>query len=109
MGYRAGVLGASFNLGNFVGSILWGYIADIKGRRFALLSGIIGTLVSTLLFGFSMNYIWAITTRFIWGILNGNSGVSKVYLSEILTNEQQSKGFTALGAMDAFGRYIIII
>lgn len=106
MGYRVGLLGASFNLGNFAGSILWGYIADIKGRRFALISGIIGTLVSTLLFGFSVNYIWAIGARFLWGVLNGNSGVAKVYLSEILTNEQQSTGFTTLGSMEAVGRYI---
>lgn len=53
-----------------------------------------------------MNYTWAIISRFLWGILNGNVGVAKTYLSEILENEHQSKGFTILGTMDAMGRIV---
>lgn len=53
-----------------------------------------------------MNYTWATISRFLWGILNGNVGVAKTYLSEILENEHQSKGFTILGTMDAVGRIV---
>lgn len=109
MGFKAGTLGSAFNIGQFCGSILWSYIADLMGRRFALLSGIVGTFISTIVFGFSWSYMWAIFARFLWGLLNGNIGVAKTYLSEILINEHQSKGFTTIGTMDALGRYIIII
>lgn len=41
----------------------------------------------------------------MWGILNGNICVAKAYLSEILTNDQQSLGFSGIGVADATGVY----
>lgn len=43
----------------------------------------------------------------MWGILNGNICVAKAYLSEILTNDQQSLGFSGIGVADATGVYIL--
>ncbi len=45
--------------------------------------GMLGTLATELLFGFSQNFAWAIAARFLWGLLNGNLGVSKTYISEV--------------------------
>lgn len=109
MGYKSGFLGATFNLGQFFGSLIWSFLADIFGRRCALLTGVIGTLGSTLFFGFSLNFIWACLGRFMWGILNGNICVAKAYLSEILTNDQQSLGFSGIGVADATGVYFYFI
>lgn len=99
-------MGGAFNVGQFCGSFIWASVADIYGRRTALLCGIVGTFIGGLMFGFSFNYYWVIFARFCWGLLNGNVGVAKTYLSEILINEHQSKGFTVIGGMDAVGRIV---
>ena len=51
-GQQAGFLGSAFFAGSFFGSLLWGWISDIWGRRPVMLVGILGTIFSELLFGF---------------------------------------------------------
>lgn len=66
-----------------IGNLVWGVFSDKYGRRSALLCGLIGTIGSSLLFGFSSNFWLAVFSRFLWGLLNGNLGVAKTYMSEI--------------------------
>ena len=61
----------------------WGWIADVWGRRPAMIAGICGTIFSTLLFGTSQTFLWAVAARFLWGLLNGNLVVCKTYMSEV--------------------------
>ena len=82
-GQKAGYLGSAYFIGNFAGSMTWGWLSDILGRRPVMLMGICGTVFSELLFGFSQNFGWAIAGRFLWGLLNGNMGVVKTYVSEV--------------------------
>ena len=82
-GQKAGYLGGAYFLGNFIGSLLWGRISDNWGRRPVLLCGVCGVIVSELLFGFSQNFGWAVGARLMWGLLNGNLGVAKAYISEV--------------------------
>lgn len=51
--------------------------------RPAMLLGLCGTIFSITLFGFSQNFAWAVSARLLWGLLNGNIGVVKTYLSEV--------------------------
>ena len=83
LGKNAGYLGSAYFVGSFTGSLLWGWISDKIGRRPVLLMGMLGTLATELLFGFSQNFAWAIAARFLWGLLNGNLGVAKTYISEV--------------------------
>ena len=82
-GHKAGYLGSAFFIGNFIGSPVWGWVSDKIGRRPVLLLGVSFTVSCELLFGFSQNFTWAIIARFLWGILNGNLGVTKTYISEV--------------------------
>jgi MFS family permease len=69
-------------------SFQWGKLADTYGRRPILLCGIAGTFFSITLFGFSLNYPWAIISRFVWGLLNGNIGVgAKLDTSRLLLKQ----------------------
>jgi len=51
--------------------------------RPAMLMGLCGTILSITLFGFSQNFVWAVCTRLMWGLLDGNIGVVKTYMSEV--------------------------
>ena len=53
-GRKAGFLGSAFFVGSFAGSLMWGWISDLWGRRPVLLMGICGTIFSQLLFGFRL-------------------------------------------------------
>ena len=48
-----------------------------------MIAGICGTIFSTLLFGTSQTFLWAVAARFLWGLLNGNLVVGKTYMSEV--------------------------
>lgn len=82
-GQKAGYLGSAFFVGNFIGSFAWGWAADVFGRKPIMLTGLVFTILSELLFGFSQNFAWAVTARFLWGLLNGNLGIAKTYISEV--------------------------
>lgn len=83
LGHKAGYLASAYFIGNFIGSFAWGWISDRVGRRPVLLFGVAVTISCELLFGFSQNFTWAIVARFLWGLLNGNIGVVKTYISEV--------------------------
>ena len=105
-GEKAGLIGSAFSLGALFGNMFWGFMADRIGRRQVLLCGIIGTMFSCLLFGFSWNFWMALTSRFLWGALNGNIGVSKVYLGEILDDTNSARGMSVYGIIGGVGRII---
>lgn len=44
-------------------------LSDRIGRRPVILQGLIGTIVSVLLFGLSKSFIWAILSRSLCGLL----------------------------------------
>ena len=81
-------------------------MADKIGRRPVLLCGIIGTMFSCLLFGFSWNFWMALAARFLWGLLNGNIGVSKVYIGEVLDDTNSARGMSVYGVIGGVGRII---
>ena len=87
IGLRSGLVEACYQVGQAIASYLWGGFSDVHGRRPALLMGLFGTAVSTVAFGMSKSFVMLCTVRGIWGLLNGNIGVCKTTLSEVLPLE----------------------
>ena len=106
LGYRAGILGSAFSTGSLFGNFMWGLISDRYGRRIALLAGLLGTSVAAFLFGFSPNFVMAVISRFLWGFLNGNIGVSKTYMSEITDDTNNARGMALFAVVGGVGRTI---
>lgn len=104
LGHKAGYLASVYFVGTFAGSLMWGWISDRIGRRPVLLFGVTSTIACELFFGFSQNFTWAIMARLLWGMLNGNIGVVKTYVSEICDDTNQAKGFAMLGTSGGISR-----
>lgn len=68
-----------------------------------LLVGLIGTMVSQVVFGMAQNYYVALAARFLTGCLNGNVAIAKVYLGEITDSATQASGFGWLSFTWGFG------
>jgi MFS family permease len=106
LGQKAGFLGSAYFSGNLFGSLLWGWVSDHWGRRPVMLMGVIGILVFELLFGFSLNFAWAVCARFLWGFINANIGIAKCYLSEICDDTNQAQAFAVFGTAGGAGRLL---
>jgi MFS family permease len=67
---------------------LWGRASDHGGRKRVLLIGLSGTMISCLGFGFSTTFWQALIFRMLGGALNGNVGVMRTMVSEIVREKK---------------------
>ena len=96
---QAGMLQSSFTAAQFVTAIMWGRMADAEwgGRKRVLLIGLAGTGISCVGFGFSRTFWQAMVFRTLGGSLNGNVGVMRTMISEIIKEKRfQSRAFLLL-------------
>lgn len=96
---QAGMLQGSFTAAQFVTAIMWGRMADAEwsGRKRVLLIGLAGTGLSCVGFGFSGTFWQAMVCRTLGGALNGNVGVMRTMISEIIKEKRfQSRAFLLL-------------
>ena len=87
---QAGLLQGSFTAAQFVTAILWGRVADSDwgGRKLVLLIGLLGTCLSCVGFGFSRSFFQAAVFRTLGGALNGNVGVMRTMIAEIVREKK---------------------
>ncbi|KAL2162375.1 hypothetical protein VTH06DRAFT_7288 [Thermothelomyces fergusii] len=96
---QAGLLQASFTAAQFLTAMLWGRLADssLFGRKTVLLIGLSGTLLSCIGFAFSTSFPQALFFRCLGGMTNGNVGVLRTMISEIVIEKKyQSRAFLLL-------------
>ncbi|KAI8088832.1 major facilitator superfamily domain-containing protein [Halteromyces radiatus] len=109
IGYYIGFITASFALSQLLTGIHWGILSDKIGRRPVILCGMVGTIVSITLFGLSKSYIWALLSRSVCGLLNGNVGVLKSMMGELTITsppDQKTRAFSLLPLMYGLGSII---
>lgn len=96
---QAGLLAGSFTAAQCLTAVWWGRLADKEwmGRKNILLIGLLGTLISTVGFGFSKSLWTAMLFRSFGGALNGNVGVMRTMISEIIKEKKyQPKAFLVM-------------
>lgn len=69
-------------------AMLWGRFSDSNGRKTTLLIGLFGTTLSCVGFGFSKTFWQAMIFRMMGGALNGNVGVMRTMISEIVREKK---------------------
>lgn len=67
----AGMIISAFVFAEFITGFFWGRLSDKLGRKPIMMSGLVGTGISSLIFGFSTNLPMAMFARALGGILNG--------------------------------------
>ena len=93
---QVGILQGCFTFAQFMTGIFWGRVSDSLwgGRKRVLLVGLLGTAISSIGFGFSRSFYSAIFWRTLGGVLNGNTGVIRTMVSEIVKEKKyQSRAF----------------
>ncbi|KAL7093055.1 hypothetical protein ACP275_11G018900 [Erythranthe tilingii] len=98
--------GSAFMLGRALTSLLWGKVADKYGRRPIIMIGTFTVVIFNTLFGLSVNFWMAISTRFLLGSLCGILGPMRAYASEICREEHQALGMSVVGTSWGIGLVI---
>lgn len=91
---QAGILASSFALAQCLTGVFWGRLSDRIGRKPCILFGLAGTTISVIGFGFSESLGAALAFRILGGCLNGNVGVLRTMVSEVIVEKKhQSRAF----------------
>ncbi|KAL9061000.1 MAG: hypothetical protein Q9206_000758 [Seirophora lacunosa] len=91
IGLYAGLVTSAFAFAEFSTGVLWGRLSDKVGRKPVLMAGLIGTLLSMLVFGFASSLPVALLGRALGGALNGNIGVLQTTVAEIATEKAHQR------------------
>jgi len=92
--------------GTFVGSLLWGWFADIYGRRASILLAAI-MFVGTTICGAMPSFAWNVAMCFIMGASAGGMlPVVYALLSETMPARHRGWALVLLGALGAAGGYL---
>ena len=86
--FWVGITSASFAISQFFSGVIWGRLSDRYGRKYTILAGLTGTLFSCLLFGFAKSLPVAIFARCVAGLLNGNVGIMRTFVAEIVPQKE---------------------
>ena len=103
----AGMVTSAFALAEAMSSSIWGRLSDTFGRKLILLSGLAGTGLSMVVFGFAQNLQTALIARALGGLLNGNIGVLQTTVAEVVKNEaHQGVAFAIMPTIWCIGAII---
>ncbi|MDX9925169.1 MAG: MFS transporter [Ignavibacteriaceae bacterium] len=99
--FEIGIIVAIYSFMQFVFNPMFGKLSDKYGRRPLILSTLLLTATSYIIFSFSTNFWILALSRVIGGLGGSNIGVAQAYIADITTKEERSKGMGLIGA--AFG------
>ncbi|KAL8802612.1 MAG: hypothetical protein Q9182_003703 [Xanthomendoza sp. 2 TL-2023] len=96
IGFYAGLVTSAFAFAEFSTGVFWGRLSDRIGRKPVLMAGLIGTLLSMLVFGFASSLPIALLARALGGALNGNIAVLQTTVAEIVTEREHQPSAYAI-------------
>ncbi|KAI9717931.1 MAG: hypothetical protein M1812_004458 [Candelaria pacifica] len=97
IGKWAGITTAIFSLAQCLTAIIWGRASDRFGRKPVILWGLSCTMVTSICFGFSQTLAWAIVARTLAGLGNGNVGIIRTMVAEIVPQKDlQPRAFSIM-------------
>lgn len=103
----AGLVTSVFAAAECLGAGFWGNLSDRMGRKPILLTGLAGTGISMLMFGFAPNLPIALFARALGGALNGNIGVLQTTVNEVVKVEaHQARAYAIMPTVWCMGAFI---
>ena len=89
---EVGALVSAFALAAMASAPLWGRLADRRGRRPALLLGLLVSAAGYLLFGMAQSLELLLVARLVHGVGGGTVPVVFAYIADSVTGERRAEG-----------------
>ncbi|KGQ12006.1 putative membrane protein [Beauveria bassiana D1-5] len=103
----AGLTAAAFSLAQSVTAVPWGRAADRYGRKPVLIAGLLSTMTCFIIWGLSTSLPMAITVRAIQGGGNGNVGIIRTMVAEMVPErELQPRAFSIMPLVWSLGSVV---
>ncbi|KAL2143519.1 hypothetical protein VTI28DRAFT_10375 [Corynascus sepedonium] len=100
----AGFTGAIFSIAQSCTAVAWGRASDKFGRKPVILIGLASTMACFLLWGMSTSLPMAITIRAVMGGGNGNVGIIRTMVAEMVPEKElQPKAFSLMPLVWSIG------
>ncbi|KAI9443959.1 MFS general substrate transporter [Lactarius indigo] len=96
VGYYTGIIVSLHYVVGAVASFQWNRLSDRIGRRPVLLTCLVGTTLSTLLFGLSRSFLALVLSRCFHGAVTGHNGVVHSMTAELTDETNAAQGFSML-------------
>ncbi|KAJ1766272.1 hypothetical protein IW138_005976 [Coemansia sp. RSA 986] len=97
--FYASLLLTSFTVCKAATSVHWGILSDRIGRRPVILIGLLGNLLTFVLFGVSKSFTWALVARSLNGLFTGNTIAIKSVIAEISDDTNRPRMMAMLPLM----------
>ena len=95
-GFYVGILASAYFWGQFLASFIWPPLSDKIGRKKSLIWGQFALTIPFMCFAASRSYWWAVFWRFINGLLQSNSPITKAYIADICDRTNSGAGMSVL-------------
>ncbi|XP_072752510.1 uncharacterized protein [Anoplolepis gracilipes] len=105
--FNKGLLNAVTYVGMVLSGFMWGYLADVKGRRKIILYGYMADGICNILAGFSQNFEMLVFFKFLSGfIVSGPHATLVAYCSEFFGEKSRAKIPILVGFSVSFGSVV---
>ena len=102
--FDIGILAASFSIGQFFASPIFGRLSDRYGRKPILLFSIVGSIVTFVMMAFANSLMVIFLSRVVHGIATaGNFPIAQAYIGDIVAKEKRAEYMGKIAAMFAMG------
>ncbi|KAH8985285.1 MFS general substrate transporter [Lactarius akahatsu] len=103
VGYYMGIMVSLFCAAEAVTSFPWNRLSDHVGRKPVLLSCLVGSTLSMLLFGLSRSFWALVLSQCLHGAMMGHIGVVKIMTTELTDETNVAQGFSMLPLAQSLG------
>ncbi|PNY28139.1 membrane protein [Tolypocladium capitatum] len=103
----AGVTSSVFAVFQAISAVPWGRAADRFGRKPILIFGLLSTMICFIAWGMSTSLTMAITVRAILGAGNGNVGIIRTMVAEMVPEKElQPRAFSIMPLVWSLGSVV---
>lgn len=101
-----GLLVSAFSIAQLLSAPFWGRMSDIRGRRPAILTGLLVSAVAYVIFAYAGSVLLLFASRLVQGFGGGTIGVVQAYVADASEPHERVKGLGWLSAATSLGAVV---
>ncbi|MEX1187413.1 MAG: MFS transporter [Gemmatimonadaceae bacterium] len=101
-----GLLVSAFSIAQLLSAPFWGRLSDIRGRRPAILTGLLVSAVAYVIFAYAGSLLLLLLSRLVQGFGGGTIGVVQAYVADASEPHDRAKALGWLSAATSLGAVV---